>query len=1081
MRNTFLEEMANVNCEGPKVDAGMTSDLFKLIDAASPSGENKKGLFASFKKTAVKLSRRSIGKEFEHQALAGPSFSADSEQGKIGAYFGEDDAWVFESRDDWGGHEESDVSATHREGLERDQTGFPPLAPSKATKFRSPPNKKRFNPKMQFSSSKKKLDKRKPKDFSLTQMISQSFDSESGSVSARTRKYLDDESPDSFEVSDHQTSSTEYAQFDVSGGAPKIVHHDSELASYPSHDSSDDEETTRNEAPILGSLSEENNAKLNQASKMPDDKAPCAQKPSPTVDEAMMSFKDRLAMYNKQSPNVIQNSEHSKPDSMEGDLPNQQHAVPEGLPRSKEYINRGRLEASVSTSPPKNNCKGTGQKTDEAPKNNCKGTGHKTDEGIIKGNEPANPFNVKLRPIRPSTSCANSVQTGLRRNDEARLEESSDCPAQVPLAKRLSIAGKPLTYIPMMSCQGDSCHSQSPNLARAEGNKSSQHNQAPRISLLSIGTQLNDSKTFSKETNAVRPLSVDQRKSAFLSRASFDAQNLAVAKRESHGELSTAMKYQHQQGSGSNPPNKIQESIFGDRIALRKSHSSEHASPVLFRVTSQPSAVEVPKKGKSSLSTAGMKIIHPNNLPIEFEMDETKTKDSSQSSSPIGKTLAERKRALLSEFQGSGQKEASILDIRASISTVEPSKEVGRSGTSGRPVACITGQRVERRSKYKTVHARNLDEGTIEGSATAREIAATLEKSSIKTQIETGASRDASATKIASEKIKPLVFESKKNISNESTKQPNYAQVRASLLSIKRSPFPDEVSQRLEIEQKQKVIVGQKKTTPALRREEPLATAVKCTDAVEAQSTGQRKCLKVTDAPVSIADRKKALSSKLQSASQAPVNTQTRKFKSLQDFSNKQYTNNYTAGLKTAVKPIAEEKSDFATSRSFFKSNRTSANEVDVDVEVKSKGDVPSTTSTKVAPGRHEVGRNTADGHPLYVTVDVTYSVDECLSPSPSSIEREVVCEPNLGDSYFERLHEQEIEASQLKEAEPYCQATTTEKYHAVKTRFSQKALPWRQKNAADRYLERNKQNSLPSPDSVNTSRKSALFCPISN
>jgi len=68
--------MTNVKFDNTRVDAGMTSDLFKLIDAASPSGENKKGLFASFKKTAVKLSRRSIGKEFEHQALAGPSFSA---------------------------------------------------------------------------------------------------------------------------------------------------------------------------------------------------------------------------------------------------------------------------------------------------------------------------------------------------------------------------------------------------------------------------------------------------------------------------------------------------------------------------------------------------------------------------------------------------------------------------------------------------------------------------------------------------------------------------------------------------------------------------------------------------------------------------------------------------------------------------------------------------------------------------------------------------------------------------------------------------------------------------------------------
>ena len=1063
------QAMTNVEFDSPRFDAGMTSDLFKLIDVASPTGENKKGLFASFKKTAVKLSRRSVGKEFEHQALDGPSFSADSEQGKIGGNIGEDDGWAFESRDDWGGNEEINISTSHREGLERDQTGFPPLAPSKATKFRSPPNKKKFNPKLQFSSSKKKLEKRKPKDFSLTQMISQSFDSESGSVSGRTRKYLDYESPDTFEVSQHQTSSTEYAQFDFSGGAPRIIHHDAALDMYPSNDSSDDEESTQNEATINGNLSEQKDTRLSQPVAVSDTDASCTKKSRTTGDEAIMSFKDRLAIYNKQSPGVMQNPESIKPTVLQGPLSYQQNNVdPEQIIASKDKIKCGiQPEASVSPSLPK--------KITAADE---------TIEDDNDSDKSANPFKVKLRPIRHSADGTKSVQPNVVKVPVARSEASADRPVKAPTAKRLSIAGKPLSYIPMISCPGDTLLSPSPKPAPCEGRISSQKGLAPRISLVSKEAPYReslDSKAFSKETNTDKPLSFDQRKAAFLSRASLDLQGPTMPKRDSPRSLNagTAPQGGTWANSGSNTSNDSRESICEDRVAFMQSHASEHPLTLRFNGKTQPSVIDLPKQEKPTL---GMKSFHPLNATSEFDADEAKTKANGRSSSPVGMTLADRKRALLCEYQGSGKNEASISESRECASTLEGSTKIERSGTSGRAANCITGQIVEISSKPKTFRGNKRDEQIVKAqtesaaSASAREIAATVEKWSKKTQHEkgiTGSAREKSDSRIPLENKKNLV--STKNLSSEATKPPNYAQVRASLLSIKRSPSPDEDFRKAEIQNTKNPIVRPPKIASELCAAEPSVTLAMRNTHIE-QIQSKPECLKVTDEPVSIADRKKALNSKLPSLSQVSVSTQPREFKSLRDFSNKQDS---TSGSKATVKPGSAERSDyFAQSRSFFNSKLTRATEVEVDVECKSKGDVPSTTSTKITQPKREGCRSVDDGHPLYVTVDAAYSVDECLSPSPTSMEREVVCEPTRGESYFEGRHEQESEACQVTEGEPYCQATTTEKYHAVKTRFSQKALPWRQKNAADRYLERNK---LSSPDSVNTTHKSAPFFPISN
>jgi hypothetical protein len=217
------------------------------------------------------------------------------------------------------------------------------------------------------------------------------------------------------------------------------------------------------------------------------------------------------------------------------------------------------------------------------------------------------------------------------------------------------------------------------------------------------------------------------------------------------------------------------------------------------------------------------------------------------------------------------------------------------------------------------------------------------------------------------------------------------------------------------------------------------------------------------------------------------VVTQARDSKSVKGFLTTQESNQGTAASKNAAsQSVTEDRSDFAARLQFFKCTTPNVViDVDGDREFKSRGDGSSPTSTKVASPDRAGGPNTADGHPLYVTVDAMYSGDECLSPSPSSTEHQIVCEPTRDDSYYRRLQTHDNHASSVLETELECQPTTTEKYHALKTRFSKKALPWRQKNAADRYLERNK-NSLHSPDSgsassIKLTRNAELFCPISN
>ncbi len=302
--------MAHIRLESPKGSPSMTNDLFKLIEgSATPlcSGE-KKGLFASFWKKPNMIRR-----EFEHQALAGPSYSVESELTESETNVGDaDDAWNVESRDDevWGFDE---TVQTPREDYSRSITrdnGFPPLPPGSASrsglgkmKAKGLAKGKHLNPKVLLSrTTKKKQSNRKPKDFSLIQMISQSFDSEAGSEIPANRIMEESiDAIDMFSVGDQTLSAhqpaTAYAQLDLTGEITKVIpqHNVCQEFLSPAPTISEDEEQAAEES---------EGGALARSTSIDDDSADG----NDVINSVIPSFKDRLAFYKAKSKGHVDTS-----------------------------------------------------------------------------------------------------------------------------------------------------------------------------------------------------------------------------------------------------------------------------------------------------------------------------------------------------------------------------------------------------------------------------------------------------------------------------------------------------------------------------------------------------------------------------------------------------------------------------------------------------------------------------------------------------------------------------------------------------------------------------------------------------
>jgi hypothetical protein len=1044
-RNT----MTHIKLESPRADSGMTDDLFKLIDESPANGEYKKGLFATFKKTAVKLSRRSVGKEFDHQALAGPSFSNDSEQSQSERFSGDDDVWGFETRDDWGGCEETrnESASCGRDDIEsKDQNGIPPLAPSK-TKFRSPVIKRRFNPKLQFSGTKKKADNRKPKDFSLTQMISQSFDSENGSISAKTRKYLGDE-PDSFEVYDQSSfptlpQSTEYAQLDVSGGPPVVILNDVETGEYHPRPDSNGEESGQSESTINTCFSEEVVMPSSQTVEMAPSENSSNDSLSPPVEDGIMSFKDRLAFYKNRSSNVTSSTETKTRISIQGASSKEHCLASQPVPVP---VNESRAEGLRDTAV----CKNAAKK--DTPERSIATDESKKSESSGSPQEKVNPFQVKLRPIRISTDASNSVddrtkdwrtkpttepsngpsgvsivKRPVKNSTDAsnsfhhtvtdlrtkHTTKPSDGPVGTSTAKRLSIGGKALTYVPMMSCPGDIKLLSSPQ-ATVQGNRiSSSRHQSPQPSV-AMGEVPSQKKAIwksdSKDGKPTR--SIAQHKPVLLSSISFDSHD-TLANRESLGEQSTGTRLQNRQSSSMNSRSTPQtadggrESIFGPRIALTASDLPKLRGAQQNNGKTKTSAVESEKKGSHVYPKLSTNV---NRRSIAVALDSNVRSapnspcDSGTPSSPSRMSIADRKKALIGQYHGSRRMDQNELSTDGAISESDSQSKLRPSWI--KEAIRDSGANTPTNSRRTFAKSPALDkEGT---GFKGNRFVSNPEKKMIVPSNDTIEKVPADATRSLS---------GGNSTTKDSGANSSYVQMRATFQSATRVP------------------------------------AAHC----------ETKLMK-------------PLSSAKQSMSQSAPPL---------DLNEKDEANGDTAFLKFAVKTGAEERSDFAARRSFFNSKSTAA----ADFEGKLTGEGQFSAVTRITALQRVGGLSTSDGHPLYVTVDSKGSPDECLSPN--SMEHQIVCKPIVDEPYFDKLQEQDSLASPIVEAEPFCPESATEKYHAVKARFSQKALPWRQKNAADRYLERKKHvgsqgtGCLPSPNSESTSstnnspRQNEVFCPF--
>lgn len=281
--------MAHVKLESPRASPGMTNELFKLIDGGkSPGSGEKKGLFSSFWKKP-KLGKLAMRNEFEHQALDGPSYSNESEKTESDTNTGDTgDAWNLESRDDnddtmWGFD-----TKTSREEIKSKDNGFPPLPPIGSSKLtsvkaelRDSSHSRQANPKVMVKRTPKKETNRKPKDFSLTQMISQSFDSEAAEdvISINSQTFSFSEPP------------TEYTQLDLSGEATKFVRQDD---GYQVQTSPKILELDRTEAEDIKRVDEE--PREEAALEVID-----ADLVKLEIDSDIPSFKDRLAFYKTRS------------------------------------------------------------------------------------------------------------------------------------------------------------------------------------------------------------------------------------------------------------------------------------------------------------------------------------------------------------------------------------------------------------------------------------------------------------------------------------------------------------------------------------------------------------------------------------------------------------------------------------------------------------------------------------------------------------------------------------------------------------------------------------------------------------
>lgn len=300
--------MAHIRLESPKTPS--TDELFKLVDG----GAEKKRLFASFWKKPIigkRAAKKDLERKYEHHRLEGPSYSFDSEDGDHMVHNGDPDfdGWNEDTRDD---NNTGFDDATERpdEG-QRESASFPPLPPAGIPTQHAGPvqlsplrQRRQLNPTVVLARTKKKAATTKPKDFSLTQMISQSFDSESGSHgSGIPRNHSHDDSEqlcggqDSVAFGQH----AEYAQLTPSGEMTKV---ESAFVRAPSPSSQWSEEEAHEQMP-------KEHADRITTPRASDEKKPAeivvsrsledASSGQNVIDSSIASFKDRLKFYKSQS------------------------------------------------------------------------------------------------------------------------------------------------------------------------------------------------------------------------------------------------------------------------------------------------------------------------------------------------------------------------------------------------------------------------------------------------------------------------------------------------------------------------------------------------------------------------------------------------------------------------------------------------------------------------------------------------------------------------------------------------------------------------------------------------------------
>eukprot|EP00934_Nitzschia_sp_Nitz4_P002431 Nitzschia sp. Nitz4//scaffold53_size117307//57684//61073//NITZ4_003771-RA/size117307-processed-gene-0.32-mRNA-1//-1//CDS//3329554208//2426//frame0 len=1016
--------MTHIKLESPKAATTPTHkhDLFRLIDGTSAStstyGE-KKGLFASFWKAPIigKLSSSKKEKEFEHQRLDGPSYSMDSECNDF-------DDWNAESRDDG-----FDTIVTRQTTTKTPEKGFPPLPPpaGKANP-RKEPHKKRqdrkVNPTVALSRTKREH-RRAPKDFSLTQMISQSFDSDPGSTASTSSRSdpIGEGIPSCDETDENllglNLDVAEYAQLTPSGEATKLGGH-----------------WSGGEPLLSASLSSESEGTYSD----PLENVEVCKKSSDLIFEGNSSQEAQPKSFKPSSPRFL------GPCSPAANLHKVLNTGTSPKARSPRRISmsypKWKVEPGVA---PKFESKAaTEERTDNAQPDKDKPSereqpdlpaqtqqGNSSETHIVEqvvqnrvltlaerkaaflsksgasSDQPIQPCVPKGRvyPYRAKKSVETEIQEVVEEDDEKQEETSSTHEATEPennAETRPTSAASPLKARKnSLRPSVDSCVSRGSSLegvrksfesTRPSSPKSPRKSESETAGFVSIAERMRALKSNFGESATVEKVVIEH-----APKKSMDSTALVPYRKESSE----------------------------GRISLSSKRFSQETVQEELKENSDVSQVD---KKKSLLSRYSLASVEPTQNEVKTSSlnpsNETSQASKIDAALPKAKTVVSRYTGRLSQAGATVVKANDIPapqpQAQSGDDKTAESSETSLNTATGKPSWAVSSWK----TALKPTVGRKLfieeGQGRTETSQPTKDLSlSTQEEATPNETIET-----------------PFVPSSSSFDKSAPCKKSNGRTAKGSWIR----PTPQE---------------SQQSCTDKVKN-----TAGECEKASLRPSLSGEAILKSGENPFPV-QRPRSYSTSIATGQPKIREGNLHRVSSAASLAN--------TSVSMTRMSIADRKKAFLKTATGETKTTTVAEQI-----LTNPCDARSTASSCEGSSFSTATKEKNDDHPLVVTVDPSKIPADCLSPSPK-LDRKVVHSPGDGTSYFESLETKyrspctvEVETPSqpqyLQNIGPPprrlggdgAEKSSTERYHNVKDRFSKKTMPWREQNAATRYLERN-------------------------